>query len=344
MKHSTAQTTTRNLNPIEQLNRDMQSGMARVNQTIEHYVGSDVTLIPEIAAYLVDSGGKRVRPLLTLACADLLSYDGSEIPALAAAVEFIHTATLLHDDVVDESPLRRGKKAANLVYGNKTAVLVGDFLFSRAFQLMVTSGSLDVLRILSDASAVIAEGEVMQLSTERQPDTTQDRYLQVIAAKTASLFAASCEVSAAAAKRPKTEQQALQDYGMAIGMAFQIVDDILDYSAVQNKLGKKTGDDLREGKMTLPVIMALAHANDMADETAQQFWQNILSKPIEQSDFEMHFTQACTYIEQADALRLSMNLAKKYIDDGKAALNIFPHDTRKQSLLDIADYIIARDY
>src|SRR4051812_27076487 len=226
------------------------------NRLIVDRVQSPVALIPQLAAHIVAAGGKRLRPLLTLAAARLCGYRGERHVALAACVEFIHTATLLHDDVVDESALRRGQASANALFGNKPSVLVGDFLFARAFQLMVRDGSLEVLAILSAAAATIAEGEVLQLVTQNDTGTTEAQYLQVIEGKTAALFAAATRIGAVVADRPAAEAEALDAYGRNLGTAFQLVDDALDYAAEQAQLGKTVGDDFREGKITLPVLLA----------------------------------------------------------------------------------------
>ncbi|HKA99629.1 MAG TPA: polyprenyl synthetase family protein, partial [Methyloceanibacter sp.] len=231
----------------------VEEDMAHVNRIILDRARSNVELIPELARHLIDSGGKRLRPMLTLAAAKLCGYGGDGHVHLAAAVEFMHTATLLHDDVVDESNLRRGKASARLVWGNEASVLVGDYLLGQAFKMMVGVGSLGALRILSDAAALIAEGEVMQLVTAKNTETTEDDYLAVIDAKTAALFAAAAEVGAAIAERPKSEAAALRSYGRNLGLAFQLVDDALDYAGEASKLGKSVGDDFREGKITLPV-------------------------------------------------------------------------------------------
>ena len=230
--------------------------LKRVNQVIVDHMQSPVTLIPQLAGHLVAAGGKRLRPVLTLAAAKLCGYDGQRHIPLAACVEFIHTATLLHDDVVDESMLRRGRDSANALWGNQPSVLVGDFLFARAFELMVADGSLKVLKILSKASSVIAEGEVLQLMTTNDTATSEEAYLEVIRAKTATLFAAAAQIGAVVADRPKVEEEALESYGMNLGIAFQLIDDVLDYSAVQAELGKTVGDDFREGKISLPVVLA----------------------------------------------------------------------------------------
>src|SRR5690606_32930611 len=230
--------------------------MERINRIILDKAMSDVELIPELAHHLIDSGGKRLRPMLALAAAKLCRYDGNGHVRTAAAIEFMHTATLLHDDVVDESGTRRGKKTARLIWGNQASVLVGDFLLGQAFRMLVDVGSLSVLRILSNAAAVIAEGEVMQLAAAKNTATTEDEYLAIINAKTAALFSAAAEVGAAIAKRPAEEQAALRSYGKNLGIAFQLVDDALDYGGDSTRLGKSVGDDFREGKITLPVILS----------------------------------------------------------------------------------------
>src|SRR5690348_15427487 len=230
--------------------------MQRVNGVILARTGSEVAMIPEVANHLINSGGKRLRPILTLALARLTGYGGEGHIKLAAAVEFMHTATLLHDDVVDESELRRGRLAARMLWGNEASVLVGDFLLGQAFKMMVEVGSLKALEILSSAAAVIAEGEVMQLAAAKNTATTEDEYIAVIRAKTAELFAAACEVGPSIAGRPKAEQAACRSYGMNLGIAFQLVDDALDYGGKAAKLGKNIGDDFREGKITLPVVLA----------------------------------------------------------------------------------------
>src|SRR5436189_446749 len=235
--------------------------MNAVNAVILERMQSKVALIPELAGHLIAGGGKRMRPMLTLASASLLGYPGTRHHKLAAAVEFIHTATLLHDDVVDGSGMRRGKRTANLIWGNPASVLVGDFLFSRAFELMVEDGSLKVLRILSHASAVIAEGEVEQLTAQRQIDTDEEQYLTIISAKTAALFAAACRVAPVVAEADEDAELALESYGKNLGIAFQLTDDVIDYASDSATMGKGVGDDFRDGKMTLPVILAYARAS-----------------------------------------------------------------------------------
>jgi octaprenyl-diphosphate synthase len=249
--------STPSLDPIMSL---VANDMNQVNSVILARMQSEIPLIPELAGHLIAGGGKRMRPMLTLACARLLDYHGTRHHKLAAAVEFIHTATLLHDDVVDNSGLRRGRRTANIIWGNPASVLVGDFLFSRSFELMVEDGSLRVLKILSNASAVIAEGEVNQLTAQRRIETSEDRYLDIIAAKTAVLFAAACKIAAVVAEREPAVEEALDNYGRNLGIAFQLVDDAIDYESDGATMGKDAGDDFRDGKVTLPVILAYARA------------------------------------------------------------------------------------
>ena len=248
---------------IERLIGLVAGDMQRVNATILSRTGSQVTMIPEVANHLISSGGKRLRPMLTLAMASLTGYSGDGHIKLAAAVEFMHTATLLHDDVVDESEMRRGRLAARMLWGNEASVLGGDFLLGQAFKMMVEVGSMRALEILSHAAAVIAEGEVMQLGAAKNTATTEDEYLAVIRAKTAELFAAACEVGPALTNRPKAEAAACRSFGMNLGIAFQLVDDVLDYGGKAAKLGKNVGDDFREGKITLPVVLAFRRGNDV---------------------------------------------------------------------------------
>ena len=259
---------------VDRLSKLVATDMDRVNAVILSRTGSEVTMIPEVANHLIASGGKRLRPMLTIAMAQLAGYTGEGHVKLAAAVEFMHTATLLHDDVVDESDMRRGKLAARMLWGNEASVLVGDFLLGQAFKMMVEVGSLRALEILSSAAAVIAEGEVMQLSAAKNTATTEDEYLAVIRAKTAELFAAACEVGPAVASRPKAEQAACRSFGMNLGIAFQLVDDALDYGGAAQKLGKNVGDDFREGKITLPVVLAFRRGSD----EERKFWRRTLEQ------------------------------------------------------------------
>ena len=309
--------------------------MAEVNRLIVEYMQSPVSLIPELASYIVASGGKRLRPLLTLGAARMCGYEGEHHWSLAAAVEFIHTATLLHDDVVDESDLRRGRDTANAVWGNQASVLVGDFLFSRAFQLMVNSGSVDVLKILSDASATIAAGEVLQLTTAGEPSTEVSEYMKVIEGKTAALFAAAAEVGAVIAGRPAAEAAALRTYGTQLGIAFQLIDDRLDYDADQAALGKSVGDDFREGKITLPVILCYRRG----DETERAFWERVIADgDIRDGDLE----HAMQLMQDHKAIEATLERARHYGSIAKDELAIFPDCDAKAALLDVVEFSVGR--
>ena len=310
------------------------------NRAIVARMDSSVALIPQLAAHIVAAGGKRLRPLLTLATARLCGYPakgqtGSRHVQLAACVEFIHTATLLHDDVVDESLLRRGLASANAVFGNKASVLVGDFLFARAFQLMVEDGSLAVLGILSRAAATIAEGEVLQLQTQNDLSTTEAQYLAVVQGKTAALFAAACEVGAVIASRPEREQTALAAFGGNLGIAFQLADDALDYAADQAVLGKTIGDDFREGKVTLPVLTAYA----AGDEAERAFWRRTIEAG-EQDDADLD--HAVRLMDGRQAIETTLVRARGYACAAREALSVFPDVPVRRILADIADYAVDR--
>ena len=309
--------------------------MNGVNAVILERMQSNVALIPELAGHLIAGGGKRMRPMLTLACATLLGYPGTRHHKLAAAVEFIHTATLLHDDVVDGSGMRRGKRTANLIWGNSASVLVGDCLFSRAFELMVEDGSLKVLRILSHASAVIAEGEVNQLTAQRQIDTDEDQYLEIISAKTAALFAAACRVSPVVAEASEDAEIALECYGRNLGIAFQLSDDVIDYASDEETMGKGVGDDFRDGKMTLPVILAYARGN--ADERA--FWRSAISGE-RTSDEDL--AEAMRLLRNSDALADTVERARLYARRAIDALAMFPASKAKAALIEAAEFAVAR--
>ncbi|GAC1345825.1 MAG: polyprenyl synthetase family protein [Acetobacteraceae bacterium] len=311
------------------------SDIEACNRAIVARMDSPVALIPQLAAHIVAAGGKRLRPLLTLAAARMCGYGGTRHVDLAACVEFIHTATLLHDDVVDESLLRRGLSSANSVFGNKASVLVGDFLFARAFQLMVADGSLSVLAILSKAAATIAEGEVNQLVIQNDLSTTEGQYLDVIRGKTAALFAAACEVGAVVADRPEAERAALAEYGIHLGIAFQLVDDALDYAADQSKLGKTVGDDFREGKVTLPVLAAY-HAGD-AD--AREFWVRTIEAS---SQGPADLDRALELIGRTGAIGFTLDRASDFADRAKTALQAFPPGPIRDALADVADYTVSR--
>jgi octaprenyl-diphosphate synthase len=310
--------------------------MERVNTTILSRTGSDVTMIPQIANHLIESGGKRLRPMLTLAMARLSGYAADGHVKLAAAVEFMHTATLLHDDVVDESELRRGKLAARMLWGNEASVLVGDFLLGQAFKMMVEVGSLRSLEILSSAAAVIAEGEVMQLAAAKNTATTEDEYLSVIRAKTAELFAAASEVGPALAGRPKDEQSACRSFGMNLGIAFQLVDDALDYGGISAKLGKNVGDDFRQGKITLPVVLSYRRGS----ESERVFWRRALEAGEATSDADLE--QAIALMTKHRALEDTIQRARHYGAIARDALALFAASPMKAALEETVDFCIAR--
>ena len=311
--------------------------MNAVNAVILERMQSKVALIPELAGHLIAGGGKRMRPMLTLASAALLDYTGARHHRLAAAVEFIHTATLLHDDVVDGSGMRRGKRTANLIWGNPASVLVGDFLFSRAFELMVEDGSLKVLRILSHASAVIAEGEVDQLTAQRQIDTSEEHYLHIINAKTAELFAAACRISPVVAEAGEEAEEALESYGRNLGIAFQLVDDAIDYSSDVATMGKGQGDDFRDGKVTLPVI--LAYARGSAEDRA--FWKSAMQGDRIADDDLAHATRL---IHDTGALSDTLERARHYGRRAIDALALFPASRVKAALAEAVEFAVARAY
>ena len=320
------------LDPLSQL---LGSELDRVNQLIVERMQSPVELIPQLAGHLVASGGKRLRPMLTLGCARLCGYSGSRHIALAAAVEFIHTATLLHDDVVDASDLRRGRDTANAVWGNKPAVLVGDFLFSRSFELMVADGSLRILEILSRTSSVIAEGEVLQLMTQNDLQTTEDSYLEVVQAKTAELFAAASRIGAVMAERPREEEEALDRFGRNLGIAFQLVDDMLDFSARQTELGKCIGDDFRDGKVTLPILVAYGRG----DQEERAFWRRALEEMDQRAgDLE----QAIELVERHGALAETLSRARAYGATAIDALAIFHDGIERRALIEAAAFATER--
>jgi len=312
-------------------------GMNSVNSVILERMQSEIPLIPRLAGHLISGGGKRLRPMLTLAGAELVGYKGTRHHKLAAAVEFIHTATLLHDDVVDGSELRRGKAAANIIFGNPATVLVGDFLFSRAFELMTEDGSLRVLAILSRASAVIAEGEVSQLSAQRQINTSEEQYLHIIGAKTAALFAAASQISAVVAECSEEQERALEAYGRNLGVAFQLVDDAIDYDSDAAEMGKDQGDDFREGKMTLPVILAYARGN----EPERKFWREAISGH-RTSDADLG--EAIRLIRSHDAVSATRDRARHFADRAIDAIAGFPASAAKAAMTEAAQFAVARRY
>jgi octaprenyl-diphosphate synthase len=320
---------------IDRLVDLVAAAMDRVNATILARTGSEVTMIPEVANHLINSGGKRLRPILTVAMAQLAGYPGDGHVKLAAAVEFMHTATLLHDDVVDESDMRRGKLAARMLWGNEASVLVGDFLLGQAFKMMVEVGSLRALEILSSAAAVIAEGEVMQLAAAKNTATTEDEYLAVIRAKTAELFAAACEVGPVLAGRPKEDVAACRSFGMNLGIAFQLVDDALDYGGKSAKLGKNVGDDFREGKITLPVVLSYRRGS----EGERAFWR----RTLEQGDAaEKDLEVALGLMAKHRALEDTIKRARHYGAIAKDALALFPDSVMKAALEETVEFCIAR--
>ena len=308
-----------------------------VNRVILDRMQSPVSLIPELAGHLIAGGGKRMRPMLTLACARMLGYHGNRHHELAACVEFLHTATLLHDDVVDGSDLRRGRQTANLIWGNQATVLVGDFLFSRSFELMVEDGSLRVLKILSNAAAVITQGEVAQLTAARQIDTSEDRYLEIITAKTAVLFAAACRIAAAVAERDQKEEAALESYGRNLGIAFQLVDDAIDYVSDAGTMGKSIGDDFREGKVTLPVILAYQRGSD----EERGFWRDAVSG---RAAGDAELARAVGLVKSSHAVDDTLARARHYGTRAIDALAGFPQGEARAALTETVEFAIARAY
>jgi len=322
--------------PHEMLAATLAEELDAVNLLIRERMASEhAPRIPEVTAHLVEAAGKRMRQMLTLAAARMCGYDGDHHLKLAATVEFIHTATLLHDDVVDESAQRRGRPTANLLWDNKSSVLVGDYLFARSFQLMVDTGSLRVLDILANASATIAEGEVLQMTAATDLGTTEDIYLQVVRGKTAALFSAATEVGGVIAGAPEPQVQALFDYGDALGIAFQIADDLLDYQGDAAKTGKNVGDDFRERKLTLPVIKAIAQATD--EERA--FWERTIAKGRQQDGDLEHALELMAKYATLEATRVD---AVAWAEKAKTALTALPEHPIRTMLIDLADYVVSR--
>ena len=310
--------------------------MAAVDAVIHQHMTSPVGVIPNLAAHLIDAGGKRIRPLITLASARLLGGGGDAPRKLAAAVEFIHTATLLHDDVVDVSSMRRGKKSANVLWGNASSVLVGDFLFARSFNLMVETGDIMVLDILARAASVIAEGEVMQLAAANDAETTRERYMQIVAAKTAALFAAAAKAGAVAAGRAGAEAEQLETYGLELGLAFQLVDDALDYGGACAVMGKNAGDDFREGKVTLPVVFA----REAGDDSERAFWRRVMG--IERSEDDFH--RAVALMRRHNSIERTLDAARTHASAAKAALEALPSNSYSDALKALADFVVERGY
>ena len=323
------------LSPAQTLWELTGEDMGAVDALILDRMQSSVGLIPDLAQHLVGAGGKRLRPLLTISAAQLCDYKGDAHHKLAAAVEFIHSATLLHDDVVDESALRRGKKPANMIWGNSASILVGDFLFARAFNLMVETDSMEALGILSNASSVIAEGEVQQLAALRNLAMSEEDYMRVIKAKTAALFAAATEVAPVIAGRHAEEREALREYGLKLGLAFQLVDDALDYGGMASALGKSVGDDFREGKMTLPVIRSLKTCTD----EDRAFWRRVI---VDHEQQDVDLERAVSMLRNSGALESTMDLAKQFSQDAADALDVFPATALRDTLKELAGFVVAR--
>ncbi|PSJ79778.1 polyprenyl synthetase family protein [Neisseria iguanae] len=311
----------------------LSDDLAKVNVVISQAVQSDVALIAQIGTYIISAGGKRLRPIITILSGKAVGYDDEKLYSLAAMVEFIHTSTLLHDDVVDESDLRRGRETANNLFGNAAAVLVGDFLYTRAFQLMVGSGSMKILEVMADATNIIAEGEVMQLMNIGNIDITEAEYVQVIQYKTAKLFEAAAQVGAILGKAAPDQEQALKDYGMYVGTAFQIIDDVLDYSGETEEIGKNVGDDLAEGKPTLPLIYLMRHGSEQA--------ANDVRHALENAD-RSYFEKIHHHVVNSDALPYSVGEARKAVEKAIACLSILPQSEITEAMRQLAEESLAR--
>ena len=320
---------------VEPLVRLTSEDMQRVNRLILSKTGSDVAMIPEVANHLIDSGGKRLRPMLTIAAAQMCGYEGEHHVTLAAAVEFMHTATLLHDDVVDESDMRRGKQAARMVWGNQASVLVGDFLLGQAFRMMVDAESMPALDVLASASAVIAEGEVMQLAIAQSMDTTEDDYLAVVRAKTAALFSAACEMGPIVANKASASRATFRSFGMNLGLAFQLIDDALDYGGQRTSLGKNVGDDFHEGKITLPVILAYRRGT----EEERLFWREAME--ADGAD-DAALERAQGLLLKYGAVADTVSRARQYGEIARDALAPLPSSEHKDALLEVVDFCIER--
>ncbi|HSG51218.1 MAG TPA: octaprenyl diphosphate synthase [Rheinheimera sp.] len=321
---------------LEQIQQLSANDMTAVNKHIFSQLNSDVALINQLGIYIVNSGGKRLRPLLAVLAARALGYNGDAHISIAAIIEFIHTSTLLHDDVVDESTLRRGKETANAVFGNQASVLVGDFLYSRSFQMMVSLNDMRVMQILADATNVIAEGEVLQLMNVNDPDTTEQSYMQVIYCKTAKLFEAATQLAAVIAKQTAEIEQSLKLYGMHLGTAFQLIDDVLDYQADANELGKNIGDDLAEGKPTLPLIHALKHGN------VQQ--QALIKEAIVKGNGMSNLDAIMAALHETNAFSYTRAIAEAEAEKAKLALAVLPESDYKNALLALADIAVSRSH
>jgi octaprenyl-diphosphate synthase len=325
----------RALSPADRLFELLADDMAAVDTLIHERLASPVGLIPDLAAYLIDAGGKRIRPMITLAAAHAMGRSGPAAHRLAAAVEFIHSATLLHDDVVDESALRRGKASAHHVWGNSASVLVGDFLFARSFNLMVDAGDLAILDVLATASSVIAEGEVLQLASANDPNASLDHYMRIIGAKTAALFAAAAKAGALSAGADAAAAGAFETFGRNLGLAFQLVDDALDYGGVAVTMGKNVGDDFREGKLTLPVILA----RETGDEQERAFWRRTMGGGDRQDD---DFDHAQAILKRRNGVQRTLDFARVYSNAARDALETTPDGPWRDALSDLAEFVVDR--
>jgi octaprenyl-diphosphate synthase len=305
-----------------------QNDMTAVNDLIYSQINSDVALINQLGVYIVNAGGKRMRPMLTVLAARAFDYKGEEHISIAAIIEFIHTATLLHDDVVDESNMRRGRETANALFGNSASVLVGDFLYTRSFQMMTKLGNMKIMDILSDATNIVAEGEVLQLMNCNDPDTTEESYFEVIYCKTAKLFEAATRLDAVIAGQDKVIEKAMQEYGKYLGTAFQLVDDIMDYTADAKAMGKNIGDDLAEGKPTLPLLYAMQHGNEQQTE--------LIRDAIEHCNGMDHLDEILAAMKETGSLVYTQKKAEQEADKAINALNVLPESEHKQALISLA--------
>ncbi len=320
---------------LERLKAFTAQDMARVNQVIEHHLQSDVVLINQLSQHIIHSGGKRLRPMLVILAAQACAYQGKIDALLAAIIEFIHTATLLHDDVVDDSEMRRGQETASNIWGNEAAVLVGDYLYSRAFQMMVKADSLEIMNLMADTTNTIAQGEVMQLLNINEPDTTEEKYYEVIYSKTACLFEAACKIGAIITQSEAKLQNALGEYGKHLGIAFQLVDDALDYEADSEELGKNVGDDLAEGKPTLPLIFAM--------QKGSKEESRLIRGAIEEGGLE-HIEAITRTIQETGALKYTHQKAIEHAENAKQNLKQLPNSKARQALEFLADYAVERSY
>ena len=320
---------------IDNIKALVAEDMKAVDAVIQHRLSSEVVLVNQLSQYIVNSGGKRLRPLLSLMSSRAYGYEGEHHHILAAIIEFIHTATLLHDDVVDESEMRRGRETANALFGNAASVLVGDFLYSRAFEMMVDVGSMKVMQILAETTNVIAEGEVMQLMNCHDADTTEQRYLDVIHAKTAKLFEAATRLGAVLCERPEPEEQAMASYGMHLGTAFQLIDDVLDYSSSSEEMGKNVGDDLAEGKPTLPLIYAMRNGSEEQSE--------VVRKAIEEGGLN-YLDQVMDAIKQTGAIEYTEDTARKEAELAIQQLEHLPESEYKKAMIWLANYSVDRSF